>query len=103
MVLGCLPGLAYEEDAVTLAPGDFLLLYTDGVTKSRSASDGEFLGMDGLSRVLPPAGLPASEALAALYARLRAFAGNARRDDLALLLVRHVPAAVPSLTAAGTS
>ena len=56
--------------------------------------------MDGLCRVLPPAGLPAPDALAALYARLRAFAGNARRDDLALLLIRHDPAAP---TAAGTN
>ena len=58
MVLGCLPGLAYEEGRLTLAPGDFLLLYTDGVTESRSAADGQFLGMDGLSRVLPPSALP---------------------------------------------
>ena len=59
--------------------------------------------MEGLCRVLPNAALPAPDALAALYARLRAFAGDARRDDLALLLVRHVPAAVPSLTDAGTN
>ena len=100
MVLGCLPGLAYDECRLTLAPGDFLLLYTDGVTEFRAAADGEFLGMEGLCRVLPPAGLPAPEALAALYARLRVFAGDVQRDDLALLLIRHAP---PPPTAAGTN
>ena len=33
MVLGCLPGLPYDERTLTLAPGDFLLLYTDGVDR----------------------------------------------------------------------
>jgi sigma-B regulation protein RsbU (phosphoserine phosphatase) len=35
-VLGGLPGLAFEEKQTTLAPGDRLFLYTDGVTEATS-------------------------------------------------------------------
>ena len=98
MVLGCLPGLTYGEGTLTLAPDDFLLLYTDGATESRAPDSGDFLGLDGLSRVLPPTGLPAADALATLYTRLRAFAGNIQRDDLAMLLVRHTSDSTTSPT-----
>ncbi|MBV9852514.1 MAG: SpoIIE family protein phosphatase, partial [Armatimonadetes bacterium] len=63
MVLGCVPALPYGERALTLAPGDFLLLYTDGVTESRAATDGDFLGTEGLQRVLPPSGVPAPDVI----------------------------------------
>jgi phosphoserine phosphatase RsbU/P len=39
MVLGIEPEAEYQQDTLTLHPGDFLLLYTDGVT---DAIDSEF-------------------------------------------------------------
>lgn len=87
MVLGCLPGVPYEESALILAPDDLLLLYTDGVTEARDPQ-GDFLSLDGLRRILPPAGQPATAALARLYTRLREFSGDTQRDDIAMLLVR---------------
>ena len=98
MVLGCLPGIPYGECSLTLYPEDFLLLYTDGVTEARAAEDGAFLGMDGLQRVLPPGGMPAFSSLTTLYARLRAYMGSVRRDDLAMLLIRHAPTAAAPAT-----
>ena len=35
-VIGAQAGLAFKEDTVTLSKGDFLLMYTDGVTEARN-------------------------------------------------------------------
>ncbi len=87
MALGVLPGVPYEDHALVMAPGDLLLLYTDGVTESRDP-DGDFLGLGGLQRLLPPVGLPADTSLARLVARLRDFSADTQRDDIAMLLLR---------------
>ena len=42
IALGILPDLQYEQNAVTLAPGDALVLYTDGITEAVNAQDEEF-------------------------------------------------------------
>lgn len=49
--VGLIPGADYEDTVVTLAPGDRLLLLSDGFTEA-TISDGSFLGEDGLSRLL---------------------------------------------------
>ena len=90
LALGALPGAPYEQREATLAPGDLLLLYTDGLTEARTA-DGRFLGSEGLSRLLPLADLPAPEAVRSVYDQVAAFADDVRRDDVAMLALRHVP------------
>ncbi len=89
IALGCLPGADYEEQTATLAPGSLLLLYTDGLTEAR-AEGGEFLGSEGLLRLLPPPTLTAAAAVESLYTQVADFAGDVRRDDVAMLLMRHV-------------
>jgi sigma-B regulation protein RsbU (phosphoserine phosphatase) len=49
--LGLLPGGEYAEASVALADGDWLLLYTDGVTDSEDAN-GEAFGLDRLQALL---------------------------------------------------
>jgi sigma-B regulation protein RsbU (phosphoserine phosphatase) len=39
MLLGAFPAIRLDECEVTLAPGDSLVLYTDGVTEARSEAD----------------------------------------------------------------
>ena len=90
IALGCFPGAVYAEKTAVLAPGDLLLLYTDGLTEARAA-DGEFLGSEGLLRLLPRADLSAAEAVQTLYAQVSDFAGDVRRDDVALLLLKRIP------------
>jgi sigma-B regulation protein RsbU (phosphoserine phosphatase) len=41
-VLGVFPEWPYEQDEVSLAPGDRLLLFTDGITEACNARDEEF-------------------------------------------------------------
>ncbi len=38
MPLGLLPGMSYEEKEAVIAPGESLLLYSDGVTEAHSTS-----------------------------------------------------------------
>ena len=62
MVLGLFHDVVYQQATVALAPGDRLLLFTDGVTEARNA-EGEEFGDDRLiaeammARTLPPAAL----------------------------------------------
>ena len=90
LALGCLPGVSYEERRLPLAPGDLLLLYTDGLTEAR-AEDGSFLGLDGLAALLPPADVSAETTVQALYDVVTRFAADVRRDDVAMLALRRLP------------
>jgi sigma-B regulation protein RsbU (phosphoserine phosphatase) len=49
--LGVTEGIPYESTTFTLEPGDCVLLFTDGVTESRSREEAEF-GMAGLHATL---------------------------------------------------
>ena len=92
IALGCLPGAPYAECRTALAPGDLLLLYTDGLTEARAA-DGSFLGLEGLAALIPAADVSAETAVSALYDAVTRFAADVRRDDVAMLALRHLPQA----------
>jgi serine phosphatase RsbU (regulator of sigma subunit) len=51
MPLGMMPGTRYEEYEATLAPGETLLFYSDGLVEAHSASD-EMFGFPRLQTVL---------------------------------------------------
>ena len=90
LALGVVPGGIYSECLLTLAPGDLLLLYTDGLTEAR-AEDGSFLGLEGLAALLPAADVSAEAAVSAIYDAVTRFAANVRRDDVAMLALRRLP------------
>ncbi len=90
LALGVMPGGTYAECRAALAPGDLLLLYTDGLTEAR-AEGGAFLELDGLAALLPAADVPADTAVTDLYAAVTKFAANVRRDDVAILALRRLP------------
>ncbi len=79
----------YASQTLALAPGDTLLLYTDGISEARSESQEEF-GERRLAEVL--AGYQASSLPALIQAsleNLRTFRGGAPlHDDLTLLVIR---------------
>jgi sigma-B regulation protein RsbU (phosphoserine phosphatase) len=88
-VAGILPGAAYRAGAPrTLAPGDALLLYTDGVTEARNAA-GEFFGEERLRRALARgAGAEPAALLRAIRDAVAEFAGPGRnRDDVTMVAV----------------
>ena len=89
MALGILPDAAFDQQTVRLGPGDWVLLYTDGLTDASDAGDNRF-GMERVQGVLlPHRHGAAAELLAALEQAVDRFAGDTPPfDDIALLLLR---------------
>jgi sigma-B regulation protein RsbU (phosphoserine phosphatase) len=89
VLVGAFPGLAYGAMSYTLAPGETLFCYTDGVTEAESPSGEEFSEqrcLDLLARWDFP-DLPA--ALDALRRQVSEFTGHAMlEDDCTMLAVR---------------
>jgi sigma-B regulation protein RsbU (phosphoserine phosphatase) len=89
MVLGLFDDVDYAQAALTMAPGDCLLLYTDGLTESVNASLEEF-GLDRVCEVLlQHIDSSAEEAVGALEAALAQFTGAVDQfDDITLVLIK---------------
>lgn len=87
--LGLIPGAKYGEGSVQLAPGDLLLVYTDGITEAANPAEEEFGEVRLLASALVGKGLPLREMAASLERDLDAFArGVPFHDDRTLVLVR---------------
>ncbi len=85
--VGLVPGVALHATRHHLAPGDTLLLYTDGVTERRHGTEHY-----GAERLLAVAGATAATGAGPLVAGVREeverFSPGPRGDDIALLAVR---------------
>ena len=87
--LGIRAALPYQTGSATLAPGDLLLIFTDGLVEAEDAQAREF----GEDRMLPSLeasrGAPAAEVLKRLMASVDAFVGLTRQhDDITCLALR---------------
>jgi PAS domain S-box-containing protein len=78
----------YEEATFQLAPGDMVIMTTDGVTEARHGK--QFLGYEGLIRLAEEGrSLGTLDALGqTILAGARAFASGKLKDDACVLLVR---------------
>ena len=87
--LGVIDRTPYEEQSVTVQPGDLLVVYSDGVTEAMNAS-GEFFGEERLRAILPGVSTLATREIASrVVAAVDAFVGSASvHDDLSLLILR---------------
>ena len=89
IALGVLPGLTYNQQTVTLEPGDTVVLYTDGVTEAMNA-DGEQYGLDDLRSMF--AGDPpnsSEDANKAIFDAVHEFAQDTpQSDDITCLVLR---------------
>ena len=87
--LGMFGGSHYESSLLTLAPGDILLLYTDGLVEARNTA-GEFFEPEILEVLLRQnADLSAADLIQALIQEARQFMGyEVFLDDVALVVVR---------------
>jgi sigma-B regulation protein RsbU (phosphoserine phosphatase) len=90
MALGVLEDTPYSEGRLTLAPGEALVLYSDGATDARDVA-GDLFGSDRLARVVERlAGQPAEAIVSGIGTAVDAFAaGAAQEDDLTLLVLRY--------------
>jgi sigma-B regulation protein RsbU (phosphoserine phosphatase) len=90
--LGIEPRQAYQAPPLLLAPGDTLLMATDGITEARSLRR-EYLGYEGMV-ALAEGAVMASPTLRhlgrAILDGARTFGGGSLHDDACLLLARRV-------------
>jgi sigma-B regulation protein RsbU (phosphoserine phosphatase) len=87
--LGINPGTSFPSGSTTLAPGDLLLIYTDGVIEAVNEHDQEFgeARLLDLLRATPPESAAAT--LERFTSAVEAFAGTARQhDDITWLVFR---------------
>jgi serine phosphatase RsbU (regulator of sigma subunit) len=86
-LLGIFPQVRLHDVELLLAPGDALVLYTDGVTDARCGR--ERFGDARLRAAIAQGGRPSAAALAAeLDAAVADFSDGPAADDLALLVLR---------------
>jgi sigma-B regulation protein RsbU (phosphoserine phosphatase) len=87
-VIGILPRSRWTSTTRRLGAGEWLLLYSDGVTEATSR-DGEEFGVAGIERALPcdTSALPAREVASAILAAVDRHAAGGRDDDRTLLVI----------------
>ena len=81
----------YPAESLTLAPGETLVLYTDGIPEAENTA-GEAYGFERLETVLAglPADVDAATATAAVMADVACFAAGAQpSDDITVLVLRY--------------
>jgi serine phosphatase RsbU (regulator of sigma subunit)/PAS domain-containing protein len=102
-LLGAFETGRWPETVVRLAPGESLVLYTDGVTDTRSTT--ERFGAERLAAVLADAAdLEPDEIANRVDEALLAFEAGPQRDDVALLVLRAATAAAEaSVVAVGAA
>lgn len=88
-VLGLLPDASFQQERVNLAPGDVLLLFSDGVSEAMNAVDEEF-GEARLQELLIRNALePAQELVQRVLAAIHDFTGQTPwHDDLTLMVLK---------------
>jgi len=88
-ILGLLEGGDYPVCTIPLAPGDALVMYTDGVSEAQSPS-GDFFGPERLiAATTRDAGGTASTLTAGLLQDVKAFAGTApQSDDITVMTLK---------------
>jgi sigma-B regulation protein RsbU (phosphoserine phosphatase) len=101
--LGLRSSESFEAGTETLAPGDTLVLYTDGVVEPANGANAEFGTTRLEATVREGAGRPASEAARAVVDATRAFSGRDGYDDDFTLVVLNRLAPVEAVRSAARS
>ena len=81
--------ISYEEQTVSLEPGDILVTFTDGVTEAHSSRDNILYGKKRLEQFLHELrGESVEEICNRIYSEVDHFAGHEQQDDITLLVLR---------------
>ncbi|MCI0515397.1 serine/threonine-protein phosphatase, partial [candidate division KSB1 bacterium] len=90
--LGLTINSTYYEQIVELNAGDFLIVYSDGVTEAQN-SNRDFFGEQRLFNILIKAGSASTEAIGnKILNTVHHFIGDARpSDDLSLVILKKLP------------
>lgn len=93
IALGVMPKAAYHEGVTSMRPGDFLVLYTDGISETFSPEEEQF-GYRRLADVIRSAKVSSPEdVLDAITAAINDFSGDSSlpADDRAILVAHRLP------------
>ncbi|MBX9596248.1 MAG: serine/threonine-protein phosphatase, partial [Roseomonas sp.] len=87
--LGVMEGIPYASDSFSLAPGESLFCYSDGVSEAED-NQGGFFGQARLMAALAEAGTDPRQVVEAVLRAVSAFADGApQADDITALALRH--------------
>ncbi len=88
--IGMIEEASYEGSALTLAPGERLYFFTDGVIEAMNADDAEYGHPRLLDALARYRNLPLRAGLAAIVDDVRAWSGGRVKDDVSLLAVERL-------------
>jgi len=87
--LGIKPDVKYESASVTLAPGDWLIIFTDGLVEAENAHQEEYGEARVLSTIGASVGLTPREMLSHMMAALDLYVGQTpQHDDVTCMLLK---------------
>ena len=90
-VVGLLETFPYQQGCVSLAPGDLLVAYTDGISEAMNTADEEWGEEQIMETVKGCAGLAAQDILRRVFTAADQFvAGAKQHDDMTLVVMRVV-------------
>jgi sigma-B regulation protein RsbU (phosphoserine phosphatase) len=89
--VGMFEGVEFEEVTHKIEPGDFLVLYTDGVTEAMNRSSEEYGEMRFRQIMVSHSNQTAGEFLGGIVSNVEKFvAGEPQSDDITLLVLKRV-------------
>lgn len=91
-LLGILNGVTFEEETITLEPGEVMVLYTDGIPEANNERQ-ELLGEERLAHVVEAHRAYSAEVIRdAILSAVRTHQGDeAAADDMTVVVVRRLP------------
>jgi sigma-B regulation protein RsbU (phosphoserine phosphatase) len=90
LILGAFPNASFDEETVPLAPGDVLVLFSDGITEALDPTGSEFGEERLLECVRAHRESPPTILLQTVLASVREFIGSDEQsDDLTALILRY--------------
>ena len=84
--LGVLPGTTFVEHQQSLAPGDQIIFFTDGITEAMDATH-QLFGLERLDQVLGDCSQDAGELINSVTTAVEQFTGGLPADDDRTLLI----------------
>ncbi len=88
--LGVKADTSYASASIVLAPGDLLIIFTDGLVEAENNAEEEFGEQRMLSSLMGSSGSSASEILMRILSSIDNFVDSApQHDDMTCLIVRH--------------
>ena len=91
LILGMMPEQEYQQTSVVLAPGDVLVLYTDGITEPENAY-GEMFGEQRANEIaVKNAHRSVDEIVSVLMEAVQEWTGSPElQDDMTILVARRL-------------